>query len=396
MAYKAAVLSGVDYQVPEQNVILVEKSKLTESGEYNLSGDKYKVTQSRNSSNYEMVRLGDICDLYQPQTITAKELHDDGEFPVFGANGIIGKYHNYNHQDSEIVITCRGATCGSINKTYPKSWITGNAMVVKPKSDCVSKQYLFYILKNSDLTSTISGSAQPQITRTSLSPFIIPLPPLSIQEDIVAELDSYQKIIDGAKQIIDNWIPHINIDPEWKKCELRDVCYIDSVIEQSPPPDCIYIGADSIEEGTGRLIQKETIKQQSIRGAAVRFSGKKILYSKLRPYLNKVTITHFDGYCSTDIYPLSCYDSILYEYLYYVIKSNAFLQTAIGLQMGARLPRINKDQFLSMQISVPDLHTQQAIVDRIENEQKLIEGNRQLIALFEKKIKDRIEKLWKS
>jgi len=151
------------------------------------------------------------------------DLIENGEFPVFGANGIIGRYHSYNHPESEVVITCRGATCGTINKTLPRSWITGNAMVAHPKSGRLSKEYLFYCLKFSDLSSTISGSAQPQITRASLSPFKIPLPPLTVQKEIVAELDSYQKIIDGAKQVVDNWKPHIDIDPEWDSYPYKEI-----------------------------------------------------------------------------------------------------------------------------------------------------------------------------
>ncbi|HQC46941.1 MAG TPA: N-6 DNA methylase, partial [Candidatus Syntrophosphaera sp.] len=203
-AYKSAILSGSEYQAPAKDVILVEKAKLAERGEYNLSGERYGKKENKRTSIYDLISLGEICDLYQPQTISGKDLQEDGEYPVFGANGVIGKYHSYNHSESEVVITCRGATCGTINVTQPKSWITGNAMVAHPKTNQLDQRYLFYCLKYSDLSSTVSGSAQPQITRTSLAPYKIPLPPLSVQEEIVAELDSYQKIIDGARQVVDN------------------------------------------------------------------------------------------------------------------------------------------------------------------------------------------------
>jgi len=223
MEYKESVLSGKEYIASNKNVSLVEKTRLAENGDFNLSGERYFVTSDRFGSQFQLVELGEICDLYQPQTITMNDLIENGEFPVFGANGIIGRYHSYNHPESEVVITCRGATCGTINKTLPRSWITGNAMVAHPKSGRLSKEYLFYCLKFSDLSSTISGSAQPQITRASLSPFKIPLPPLTVQKEIVAELDSYQKIIDGAKQVVDNWKPHIDIDPEWDSYPYKEI-----------------------------------------------------------------------------------------------------------------------------------------------------------------------------
>lgn len=76
-----------------------------------------------------------------------------------------------------------------------KSWITGNAMVAHPKVDRLTKNYLYYALLGSNLNSTITGSAQPQITRQSLSPFQIPLPPLAEQQRIVAELEEERRLV---------------------------------------------------------------------------------------------------------------------------------------------------------------------------------------------------------
>ena len=81
------------------------------------------------SDEWEEVRLGEIAEIYQPQTISQTELTDEG-FDVYGANGIIGKYYQYNHELEQIAVTCRGNTCGTVNFTKPKSWITGNAMVI--------------------------------------------------------------------------------------------------------------------------------------------------------------------------------------------------------------------------------------------------------------------------
>ena len=75
------------------------------------------------------VYLSEIAQIYQPQTISSTELTEDG-FLVYGANGIIGKYKDYNHETEQICITCRGNTCGMVNYTKPMSWITGNAMVI--------------------------------------------------------------------------------------------------------------------------------------------------------------------------------------------------------------------------------------------------------------------------
>lgn len=147
---------------------------------------------SKIDSEWDMVSLGEISDLYQPKTITSQEIKQEGKYKVYGANGVIGFYDKYNHENSEIAITCRGATCGTVNFTESNSWITGNAMVVKPKFS-VNQKYILNVLKNSDLSLTITGTAQPQITRASLSPFKIPIPPKEIQEKIVREIEGLEK-----------------------------------------------------------------------------------------------------------------------------------------------------------------------------------------------------------
>jgi type I restriction enzyme S subunit len=125
-------------------------------------------------------KLSSLCDIYQPQTISEKEMSPDGKYYVFGANGIIGKYNKYNHDKSVIAVTCRGASCGKINVTQPFSWITGNAMVIKPLHEHYCIDYLFYTLLNNNISRTITGSAQPQITRSNLAPLLIIKPSFDI------------------------------------------------------------------------------------------------------------------------------------------------------------------------------------------------------------------------
>ena len=154
--------------------------------------------------NWEYKRLGDICDLYQPKTIAASELAEDGEYDVYGANGIIGKFTRYNHEFPEILLTCRGATCGTINISNPKSWINGNAMVIHSKSSELSFAYLKYAMTALDYSNIITGAAQPQITRQSLAPTNIPLPPMEVQEQIVAELDKINETIEDCRELLRN------------------------------------------------------------------------------------------------------------------------------------------------------------------------------------------------
>ncbi len=152
-----------------------------------------------NKNNWTYKKLGEVCNIYQPKTISAKELIDNGDYLVYGANGVIGRYNSYNHENSEVLMTCRGATCGTINVSEPYSWINGNAMVIHPKDNNITQNFLSYHLRGIDLSDVITGAAQPQITRQSLSPKMIFVPPLAEQERIVAELDLLSSIIEKKK-----------------------------------------------------------------------------------------------------------------------------------------------------------------------------------------------------
>ena len=121
--------------------------------------------------------LGETCEMYQPKTIGTKDLVPDGAYPVFGANGIIGRYDKFNHEEPQLLITCRGATCGSVNISQPNSWITGNAMVVRPLDHLLDLKFLEFVFRGGiNISKAITGAAQPQITRTNLSPLLIRFP----------------------------------------------------------------------------------------------------------------------------------------------------------------------------------------------------------------------------
>ncbi len=136
--------------------------------------------------------LGETCEMYQPKTIGTKDLVADGPYPVFGANGVIGRYDKFNHEEPQLLVTCRGATCGAVNVSEPKSWITGNAMVVRPKDHALDLQFLEFVFRGGiDISTAITGAAQPQITRTNLSPLLIRFPkPVPEQQRIAAKFES--------------------------------------------------------------------------------------------------------------------------------------------------------------------------------------------------------------
>ena len=183
---------------------IATQSKLIEKFESLIKGLRVSLMQIENGN---IVHLGEIAQIYQPQTISSTELTEDG-FLVYGANGIIGKYKQYNHKTEQICITCRGNTCGMVNYTKPMSWITGNAMVINTDEhqNKVCKRYLYHYLSAYNFNSIISGSGQPQIVRTPLEQLKVPLPTFLEQKQKATFLDKIQGKIEISNKTLDLYL----------------------------------------------------------------------------------------------------------------------------------------------------------------------------------------------
>ena len=193
----ANLVSLLDERISTQNKIIDKLQSL-------IKGLRVSLMQIENGN---IVHLGEIAQIYQPQTISSTELTEDG-FLVYGANGIIGKYKQYNHKTEQICITCRGNTCGMVNYTKPMSWITGNAMVINTDEhqNKVCKRYLYHYLSVYNFNSIISGSGQPQIVRTPLEQLKVPLPTFLEQKQKATFLDKIQGKIEISNKTLDLYL----------------------------------------------------------------------------------------------------------------------------------------------------------------------------------------------
>jgi len=155
---------------------------------------RLRFPEFKNTQAWLLRTLNDVADMYQPKTISQSEFKDKGHL-VYGANGVIGYYDRYNHETSQIAIACRGSSCGTVNFTEPKSWITGNAMVVNVDGfKDIDKKFMFYQLLVANFNYLITGSGQPQITGNIKNHKVV-LTNLEEQQKIAACLSSLDDVI---------------------------------------------------------------------------------------------------------------------------------------------------------------------------------------------------------
>ena len=346
-------------------------------------------TDSALPAGWKWARLGEVCDLYQPKTIKVKELVIDGPYPVFGANGIIGKHDQYNHEYPEVIVTCRGATCGTVNMSHPKSWITGNAMVTKPSKDAISKKFLYMLLKASDLSFAISGSAQPQITRQSLARLPIPLPPLSEQERIARVLDECLASIARAKDAAELQLEAAvalpgaylrqalpaegdDLPAGWRWARLGEVCERISNINPKKCPDdtFLYVDISAIDRELKVITEpKKLLGKNAPSRARKQIRRNDVIVSTTRPNLNAVALVpeYLDGQvCSTGFCVLRPDESIDSRYLFNFTKTDAFVSSLSQGVNGAVYPAVTDSQVLDLPVPLPPLDEQRRIASDLD------------------------------
>ena len=132
--------------------------------------------------NWEWVRLSSVMSLSSGKAIKVRQLTDDGEFPVYGGNGINGLYSEYNVDSNAIIIGRVGYYCGSVYKTDRKAWVTDNALIATIKEPNIFNiDFLVAILKYLDLGKTSVSTAQPVVSGKGILPLIVPVPPINEQ-----------------------------------------------------------------------------------------------------------------------------------------------------------------------------------------------------------------------
>lgn len=198
----ASALSSADALISSLDQLIAKKRNIQQAAMQQLLTGKRRLPGF--SGEWKIKRLGDVADLYQPVTISARQFTDSG-YPVYGANGVVGFFSDFNHDSAQVTVTCRGSTCGTVNRTVEKSWITGNAMVINcGQSRSVNKDFLYFQLLGQDLSVCITGTGQPQIVRGPLANFELPIPS-DLEEQraiatILSDMDTELAALDARRE----------------------------------------------------------------------------------------------------------------------------------------------------------------------------------------------------
>lgn len=347
---------------------------------------------------WEFSKIKYHCTMKSGDNITALDISDNGEYPVYGGNGLRGFYKIYNKNGNHILIGRQGALAGNVHLVNGKFWATDHAVVVTLKND-VFINYFFRMLESMNLNQyAFDTAAQPGLSVSRIMNLNIVLPNLEEQHRIADFLDSkcseidtlienlrarvesakeYKKAViteavtkglDKDAKMKDSGVEWIGEIPEgWEIVRFKHIASIKSNLVQ-PDKYMKYpqVAPDNIEKDTGRLLSHQTVEESGIISGNHLFYRGQILYSKIRPNLNKLTVAPFDGLCSADMYPIESKLPTLF--MVYLMLSTYFVsQVSLIIQDRVKMPKINQEELGEIKVVVPSQQDMLTIADYLDS-----------------------------
>lgn len=351
-----------------------------------------------------MAKLGEVCLLKAGKFVSANDIspeYNKGLYPCFGGNGIRGYVADYTHDGEFPLIGRQGALCGNVNLASGKFHATEHAVVVQPKTE-MNVQWLYYALNAMNLGQYATGAAQPGLAVSKLETLSIEIPNISEQNKIAQTLYKVEQLVNFRKQqlakldelvkarFVEMFGDFKSNSKGWSIVKFDDFAKIDGnmTTDYKKYADYPHIGIDSIEKGTGALKGYRTVKEDGVVSGKYIFTPQHIIYSKIRPNLNKVALPDFEGLCSADAYPILPNPKNCNRiFLALAMRSDYFLDYILQFSARTNLPKVNRKEIAGFSMPLPPLSLQNdfaTFVERVSQQKQTIQQSLDKLELMKK------------
>ena len=421
--WQNSINAQTEFSADSKMITIVEKSKLAENEEYNLTASRYKITQDFSNCKWDIIALGDVVDIYNGSTPlkTNDEYWNKEDIPWFTIEDIrkqgrvilsTQKYITQKALDEtsvkllpkDTVLICCTASVGeyALTKIELTTNQQFNGMVVKEcyKNKLLPK-YLFWMTSTfKDELTRLSGKTSFEfVSVKTLKTIQIPLPPLEVQEEIVKELDGYQAVIDGAQKVVDNWKPILPINPNWEKTRLGDICEVQSGGTPLKNQKEYWTNGSINWYSSGELNEiytnesNEKITPLGLENSNAKLFPKgSLLVGMYDTAAFKMSILDREAAFNQAISGIKPNNKVDMYFLYLYFTANRELY--MKQRAGVRQQNLNKGFICNINIPIPPIEKQKEIVSKVEEERIIIEECKKLIELHQNKINSKIKSIW--
>ncbi len=414
--------------LPLTRGLIVAKEKIAANGDYNLSGERYREGGVR-TNLFPLVKLGEVCTVnprksqlaVKPETrVSFVPMADLNEhrirFTPTEDKQLSEVSASYTYFEDNDVLLAKVTPCFENGKAGIARGLRNgigfgsSEYYVLRSNGTVLPEWVYFCIMHplfrdaavSQMTGT--GGLQ-RVPRDYVVNFQMPLPPLDVQREIVADIEGYQKVIDGARAVIDNYRPHIPIDPEWPMVELGDSSLFRVESGGTPKSDVEGYWGGGIPWAT--LVDlpatdfvsiitttKRTISDKGLRESSAKMIPANSILVSTRATIGRIAINRVPIATNQGFKNVVIEDSDRAVPEYVAIAITKIVPTMVAWATGGTFAELSKTRFCELQIPLPPLATQRAMVTEIEAEQALVAANRELVARFEKKIQATLARVW--
>jgi type I restriction enzyme M protein len=434
-AYLQALRSGQPVEELQlSSGLIVAKEKIAANEDYNLSGERYGVQTRLLQSKWPTVPLGEICTFMTggTPTSTVAEYYENGSVPWL----VSGDIHGFEIWDCKkritqkavdnsnarilpknsvlIALNGQGKTRGTVALLRMEGATCNQSLVaITPtQPPRVAAEFMFWIFRSmyADIRTLTGDNERSGLNMPILRGIKIPLPPLDVQKEIVAEIEGYQKVINGARAVLDHYRPHISIHPDWPTPTFLEAPFeiIDGdrgtnypKKEDFTPSDyCLFLNTKNVRSDGFNFSETEFVskaKDEVLRKGKLQ-RGDVVLTTRgtignTGLYDDSVELDHIRINSGMLIFRPDQH-KLTSAYLFHFFQSLNFSSQRDAIVSGSAQPQLPIRNLNEAKIPLPPLATQQQIVAEIEAEQALVAANRELIARFEKKIQATLARVW--
>ena len=422
-------LNGVDV-TGRENVIIAKKTDIAEQG-YVTVGERYEKPQEFHG-DYPLVKLGDPS-IFRIESGGTPDTHNpeywNGEICWATLADLPAEDFVSYLTNTERHITEKGLSASSAKLLPPDSILVSSRatigriaitkcetatnqgfknIIIVDKTKALSK-YVAYMLTRlvPGMIALSTGGTFKEISKTNFATLQIPLPPLSVQEEIVSEIEGYQKIIDGARQVVNNYKPKIMINPMWSEIDIGDMYSISYGVTISIPQCLDEDGIKIIS--TAELGLDGRLDYSNIRRVKYEDKYEKFILEPGTLLFNWRNAPKHVGktalFLATDEPYISASFLLSLKNKNPEAYDNRFIWCALnnlretGYFMRNSRQAVNQTNFNGELLSqttlkVPPIEIQRSIVSAFEEEMRIIDQNKRLIEIYQQKINDRIAEVW--
>ncbi len=406
----------------------VSKEKIINSGDYNLTGERYKDISIKTNNKWPSIALSELenrneIEFLRGSGLSKKALDPKGKYKCILYGELYTKYQpiienvlsRTNEQGKVIsqagdLLIPGTTTADAMGIAIARSLNEDNVIIgsdiniIRTRNKIVLSDFLSWLFNYSlkkELAKYANGINILHLSNNNIRKIKIPLPPIEVQKEIVEEIESYQKVINGARSVVENWRPSFKIDSEWKKVKIGEITklmtggtpltskkeYYGGDIKWLVSGD---INKNEIFDCDGRItelaLKESNARLLPVNSVLIALNGQ----GKTR---GTVAILRIEAACNQSLVSINPNrDKLMPEFLLYVLKGK--YQEIRDINGDNQRGGLNMPIIRLIQVPLPTLEIQKQIVAKIQEEQKIVEANKKMIEIFEKKIEEKINEVW--